>query len=1375
MLKYLNLFTGLLILSAAYGQTATIYTEDFETGMTGWNAADDLTPNYWISNSCAGNGTTSPGTNSMYITIGGAVAGCGATGDIQYAYSNSPSGTQVATQHITVDATCASDLIIEFDYKIDGVVSEDYGELVYSTNGGSTWVAVGSPLTQSSGWTSAILPLGAGLNFSTFELGFRFYYNDATVTGSPLAVDNIVITGTDTAPPVMTCPLSVDQPVQAGSCTAICDDYTKDILTLSDNCTDSAFIVLTQDIPEFTVFGAGPGGTESITVTATDEAGNSTQCTFTINIIDDVFPINTCPADTNVYVDSNCDGLLEDYTGDVTMGDNCTSAANLIVTQSPPPGTVIPGSMVTTSVTITVTDESGNATSCQFNAITVDTIVATIICPADTSVYANGSCQGTLSDYTGDAIVNDNCVPSSSLTVTQSPVPGTTITANQVITLTVSGAVPNIDQSCTFNGIFVDTVSPQVVCPSQTTLYSDNSCEATIPDYTGAAVATDNCTAVPGVTQNPPAGTIVTSEGPVTITLTTTDGSGNTGLCQFTQQVLDTVSPVATCPSDQTEIADMNCQVSLPDYTSMVTGSDNCSSILNYMQSPAPGTTITTSTAVTMTVTDGSGNSSTCSFNSIPDDQTAPTITCPATTTVNTDSGCSYILADFTGSATAADNCTAAGSLVYTQNPVPGSNLSQGTITITIDVTDQNSNSAQCTFDLVVADQVNPVITTCPPNQNLIADVACSAVLGDYTGAAVASDNCTSTGNLILSQTPVPGALISSTTSVTFTVEDESGNTATCNFNAIIVDTTSPSVTCPNDQNIDINSSCEYTMPDLTGMVSGTDNCSALGNMTITQNPAAGTTQNGITAVLITLTDENGNQSTCFTNMLPNDTVTPTITCPSFSTINNGTACDYVLQNYGSMALVLDNCSDYTIDQSPAPTTVVQTGTNTITLTVTDAGGNTDQCSFDLVITESVAPTITCPADISTCDPMVTYSLPVFGDNCAASMSQTDMTGLSSGMNFPVGVTTLEYTAIDSSGNTQSCTFNVEILDFPSSANIVDDTLFLCEETSAIVNADPITSGSGEWTVVSGSGSFNNQFANTTGVNNVGIGTNVYAWTVSSASCGTLSDTLVVVNYQQDLTASTQDTVYACLDGSVTLVSNTPLYGTGVWTTNGGGVIANVNSSNTSSTVSGGGWLDFIWTITNGTCPPSSDTLRVFAIDKPSIDQNDTIVCLESDVIMLSGSDPYNSQTPVWSVISGFAVIEDPNSVSTLAHDFELGTTLITYSFEHDVCPTVYDTISVSGNLCQGFDPVIPTVITPGNIDGKNDVFVIDFLDDVYPECHVVIFNRWGSVVFESTGYSEPWDGTYKGEYLPMGTYFYRIELNDGSGEILKGDISIIH
>ena len=1372
---FLRVFTLLIfgfVGSFSFSQ-ATLFSDDFESITTNWSVTDDLLPNFWLQKICAGNGPTNGGTQAQYISKGGSVAGCGGTGESQHAYMDAPSGTLMATTYISVDATCASNIQVQFDYSIDGIPGEDFGELVYSIDGGSTFIAVGGELPQSASWTTTTIGLPGAVDGIVFHLGFRFTYNDVTVAGSPLAIDNVIVTGTDVISPIMTCPTSIDLPVNT-SCVAICDDYTKDMLTLSDNCTDSAFMLVTQNVPEFTVFPSSPGGFESITLTAFDESGNSTQCTITLNVIDDFAPSITCPADTNVYVDINCDGMIEDYTGDAIISDNCSSLGNLLVSQSPVAGTIINGTIIDTPVTLTVTDESGNMANCIFIARTLDTMVATISCPVDTNVYLNNSCDGYLEDYTGDAVVYDNCTPLASLTISQSPPAGTLITANQVVTLTVSGAIPNIDQSCTFNAFIVDTISPQIVCPSPVSIFVDNFCQGAIPDYTVGGVITENCTVSPTVTQSPIAGTIVTVNDNITIVLTVTDDSGNSGQCQFSQPIFDNILPTITCPSDQTVNADANCFATLLDYTGSAVAADNCTAIPTVTQNPVPGTNLTGTTTIMLTVEDESNNTNTCMFDVNIIDVTAPVVTCPSNSNESTGAGCMYSLADFTGMASAADNCTPALSISYTQTPAPSTSLATGVHTITIDGTDGSGNTGSCTFDITVSDLQAPAITVCASNQNLISDSNCEATIGDYTGLITAIDNCSAPGNIVITQSPTAGTVISTTTLITITATDENLNQSTCSFNVILTDTISPTVICPGNQSVAINGSCGYTMPDLSGSIGGTDNCSVLANMTISQNPLAGTSQTGQTAVLITLTDEQGNNSTCITNMIPIDMSDPTINCPSPAPQNIGSLCDYALPNYGTTASVLDNCSGYSISQTPSVGTIVNIGTTTVTLTVTDVGGNTDQCSFDLLVFETELPTIICPSDISTCDPVAIYTDPSFSDNCLVSMTQTDGTGLSSGMAFPVGITTVEYTATDSSGNTQMCSFDIEILDFPSSANIAIDTILLCNQTSTVVDADPITSGSGLWTVVSGQGNFNNQFANSTGVNNIGIGTNVYAWTVSSGSCGTLYDTIIVINVLQDLPASTQDTAYACMNTDVTLQSNTPLYGIGTWTTNGSGAITDINSSNTTSTLSNG-WQDFIWTITNGSCPATSDTLHVFAMQQPAIDQLDTLVCVENDLISLSASSPAFGQTSTWSVVSGSASIESPNSVVTDVDNFGLGNTMILYTLSNPICGNVSDTIIVSSNLCEGFQPVIPTVITPGNLDGKNDVFTIDFLNVIHPECHVVIFNRWGSIVFESTGYESPWNGTYKGNALPMGTYFYRIELNDGSGEVLTGDISIIN
>ena len=80
---------------------------------------------------------------------------------------------------------------------------------------------------------------------------------------------------------------------------------------------------------------------------------------------------------------------------------------------------------------------------------------------------------------------------------------------------------------------------------------------------------------------------------------------------------------------------------------------------------------------------------------------------------------------------------------------------------------------------------------------------------------------------------------------------------------------------------------------------------------------------------------------------------------------------------------------------------------------------------------------------------------------------------------------------------------------------------------------------------------------------------------------------------------------------------------------------------------------------------------------------------------------------------------------------------------------------------------------TPNN-DGVNDTWNLDFSN--YSEVNLVIFNKWGSEITSFTDLVFSWDGTYNGNDLPAGTYYYIIQLTESTGSIINqsGPITII-
>lgn len=85
--------------------------------------------------------------------------------------------------------------------------------------------------------------------------------------------------------------------------------------------------------------------------------------------------------------------------------------------------------------------------------------------------------------------------------------------------------------------------------------------------------------------------------------------------------------------------------------------------------------------------------------------------------------------------------------------------------------------------------------------------------------------------------------------------------------------------------------------------------------------------------------------------------------------------------------------------------------------------------------------------------------------------------------------------------------------------------------------------------------------------------------------------------------------------------------------------------------------------------------------------------------------------------------------------------------------------------------PVIPNIFSP-NGDGVHDKWEINYLE-TYPGCIVEVYNRYGQLIFHSTGYSKPWDGTINGRPAPIGTYYYIVDPKNGRAK-MAGYVDII-
>lgn len=108
-----------------------------------------------------------------------------------------------------------------------------------------------------------------------------------------------------------------------------------------------------------------------------------------------------------------------------------------------------------------------------------------------------------------------------------------------------------------------------------------------------------------------------------------------------------------------------------------------------------------------------------------------------------------------------------------------------------------------------------------------------------------------------------------------------------------------------------------------------------------------------------------------------------------------------------------------------------------------------------------------------------------------------------------------------------------------------------------------------------------------------------------------------------------------------------------------------------------------------------------------------------------------------------------------------------------------YDTLcadTVSKTVFVRIPQIIPTAFTPNN-DGDNDVWELPYIDILFPENQVFVYNRWGNLLYASKkgAYAtQAWDGNFEGKPLPVGSYFYVIEFNNEDYPKATGQVSVI-
>lgn len=871
----------------------------------------------------------------------------------------------------------------------------------------------------------------------------------------------------------------------------------------SDNCEVVSVINDFNDTDDAS--GDYPVGVTMVTWTATDQSGNTTQFVQQVTVLDQEAPqIEQLPNIELFLSVENEDGCNANATWDDPIITDCSA---VIVSQTHASGDLF--GLGVSIVQYTVTDIYGNSCTMSFTVTVIDDVDPTISCPAAPFIIQSICSDVPLPDLTSLTTASDNC--SGPLTYTQDPEAGTTLEdvfgegnleegATADITITVTDASGN-SSSCIVTIQLVDLDAP---VPAEATLDDITpwttpgaSCSSLIVeapiayDCQGGVIYGSPSTsngAVPG--SNPPAyyfNSVTFSPG-VQITWTYNNPNGlSAQQHQFIQVIDDEVEPLINVDFDgfvdgeitiftgDDDINGFNCTVIPADaeHDWTVTANpdphvldlempenagetvDNCGVVALWFTVEYDGEIVFTSdtsdvsvnpaeyeyelgtSIVTVYAADAAGNVGSSSFTVIVEDNEAPIFdTCPDGEEFSfvVDEDCNFTVTEEDNLFVEAfDNCpgiityeifissSEEGALVNGEDSyfasidsdegvslagivfnVAGTASSHAVYDVFIYAFDQYGNvGAPCGFTIEISDNIAPTMV-CVSGDRFIDDQEdCGYVVqGTEFDPIDLWDNCTAVEDLVITNNwngtnTLDGeffALLdesgSTTYEVIWTIEDNAGNSSTCITTITVIDNIAPEWVGFEDQeyNLQANSTdCEalffWTRPN----VSNINECSEFEITESISDPIVANNVNalydaydenvggqasalfpvGTTTITYTATDLTNNLSTIVTiTVIVEDVTAPTIACSGPQMIPS--ICPLAqVPDYTGLGVVNDNCSNYSVAQVPAPGTaledigvdLVNGGQFEVTLTVTDHNnGLTASCSFMVTMLDNDAP-----------------------------------------------------------------------------------------------------------------------------------------------------------------------------------------------------------------------------------------------------------------------------------------------------------------------------------------------------------------------------------------------------------------------------------
>ncbi|MGV3222019.1 putative Ig domain-containing protein, partial [Staphylococcus epidermidis] len=656
-------------------------------------------------------------------------------------------------------------------------------------------------------------------------------------------------------------------------------------------------------------------GSYDITVTTTDESGNATETTFTIDVEDTTKPtveditdqtqeVNTEITPIKIEARDNSGQTVTNKVDGLPDGVTFDEATNTIS------GT--PSEVGSYTVTVTTTDESSNATETTFTIDVEDTTKPTVEDIADQTQEVNTEITPIkieATDNSGQAVTNkvDGLPDGVTFDEATNTISGTPSEVGSYdITVTTTDENGN-SETTTFTIDVEDTTKPTVEDITDQTQEINTEIEPIkieARDNSGQAV-TNKVEGLPdGVTFDEATNTIsgTPSEvGSYDITVTTTDENGNSETTTFTIDVEDTTKPTVESVADQTQ--EINTEIE----PIKIEARDNSGqAVTNKVDGLPDGVTFDEATntisgtpsevgsyTVTVTTTDESGNATETTFTIDVEDTTKPTVEDIANQTqeVNTEIEPIKIEAtDNSGQAVTnkVDGLPDGVTFDEATNTISGTPSEVGSYDITVTTTDKNGNSETTTFTIDVQDTTKPTVeSVADQTQEVNTEITPITIESeDNSGQTVTNkvdglpdgvtfDEATNT----ISGTPSKVGSYD----ITVTTTDENGNATKTTFTIDVEDTTTPTVESVADQTLEVNTeinpikieATDNSGQAVTNKVEGLPAGITFDEAT---NTISGTpSEVGSYTVTVTTTDENGNATETTFTIDVEDTTKPTV------------------------------------------------------------------------------------------------------------------------------------------------------------------------------------------------------------------------------------------------------------------------------------------------------------------------------------------------------------------------------------------------------------------------------------------------------------------------------------------------------------------